>query len=303
MPALLHVDDLHIRFPRYARALSQQHLTVVSGMSLHVGAGEVVALVGASGAGKSLLAYSVLGFLPNTAVETGTVTWRGDPLTPAGRRALAGRELVLLPQQLTALDPTATVGAQVRRSATLVGQAHEDALRTLLASGLEQGVERLYPHQLSGGMARRVLRTMALLGDPALVIADEPTPGLGRGEADEVLDHLRGLADSGKGVLLITHDIGTALRITDRVVVALEGRTVDEAPATDFIGAGEQLGHPYTRALWNALPGNAFTGALHANPTPSTNPSPSPAVEVPHDAPPTTHTSTEEQSATREARC
>lgn len=264
---LLHVDDLHIRFPRYARALSQQHLTVVSGMSLHVDAGEVVALVGASGAGKSLLAYSVLGFLPATAVETGTVTWRGEPLAPAGRRALAGRDLVLLPQQLTALDPTSTVGAQVRRAAQLVGRASEEAHEALYASGLERGVERLYPHQLSGGMARRVLRTMALLGDPALVIADEPTPGLGRREADEVLDHLRGLADAGKGVLLITHDIGVALRVTDRVVVALEGRTVDAAPTADFEGRGERLTHAYTRALWNALPGNAFTAALDPAPT------------------------------------
>lgn len=303
MRPLLHVDDLHIRFPRYARGLSRQHLTVVEGMSLEVAAGEVVALVGASGAGKSLLAYSVLGFLPETAVETGTVAWRGEPLAPAGRRALAGRELVLLPQQLSALDPTATVGAQVRRAARLVGRPVDDALGRLQDSGLEPGVERLYPHQLSGGMARRVLRTMALLGDPALVIADEPTPGLGRREADEVLDHLRGLADAGTGVLLITHDISVALRVTDRVVVALEGRTVDEADATDFVGSGERLTHPYTRALWNALPGNAFTAALPPTPTPTPT-----RVEVPADAPPTAHTSTQPQKtattpAARESRC
>ncbi|MDO5503626.1 MAG: ABC transporter ATP-binding protein, partial [Actinomycetia bacterium] len=105
---------------------------------------------------------------------------------------------------------------------------------------------------------RRVLRAIALLGDPDLVIADEPTPGLGRQESDDVLNHLRAVADQGRGVLLITHDISVALRVTDRVVVAREGRTVDEAPVADFTGDGSRLQHPYTRALWNALPGNGF---------------------------------------------
>ena len=286
MPPLLRVDDLQIRFPRYARGLSHRHLTVVEGMDLEVDDGEVVALVGASGAGKSLLAYAVLGFLPESALASGTVTWRGEPLAPAGRRALAGQELVLLPQQLTALDPTATVGAQVRRAARLVGCPMDEGLGRLHDSGLEPGVERLYPHQLSGGMARRVLRTISLLGDPALVIADEPTPGLGRRGADEVLDHLRGLADAGTGVLLITHDIGTAVRVTDRVVVAHQGRTVDTVPATDFTGTGARLTHPYTRALWNALPGNAFTAALDPTPNPVRQ------VEVPHDRRPTPHAAT-----------
>ena len=255
---LLQVEDLRIAFRRYQRGLRQADLTVVDGMSLHVNRGEVVALVGASGAGKSLLAYSVLGFLPTGAHEEGTVTWQGRALSPGERARLAGRNLVLLPQVLSALDPTATVRSQARRAARLVGRPARDGMAAVLATGLDAGVLRLYPHQLSGGMARRVLRAIALIGEPDLVIADEPTPGLGRREADEVLDHLRSLADAGRGVLLITHDIALALRVTDRVVVVREGRSLDEAAVADFSGDGSRLQHPYTRALWRALPSQGF---------------------------------------------
>lgn len=260
---LLRVEDLRIRFRRYERGLRQADLTVVDGMSLHVGAGEIVALVGASGAGKSLLAYSVLGFLPGGAIEEGTVTWKGRALSARGRARLAGRELVLLPQVLTALDPTATVRAQAHRAAKLAGRPRQDGIDAVLRAGLEPSVVKLYPHQLSGGMARRVLRAIALLGSPGLVIADEPTPGLGRDDADEVLDHLRSLADAGRGVLLITHDIALALRVTDRVVVVREGRSVDEAAVADFSGDGSRLRHPYTRALWRALPRQGFHVSEH----------------------------------------
>lgn len=257
-PPLLAVTDLMVGFERYARGLGRDALIVVEGMSLTVAAGEVVALVGASGAGKTLLAHAVLGQLPSTSVESGEVAWRGEVLGAASRARLAGREIALLPQSLTALDPTATVGAQVRRSARLLGVEVEAAFEMLRTSGLEDSVRRLYPHQLSGGMARRVLRTMALVGDPALVIADEPTPGLGRREADDVLDLLRAQADAGRGVLLITHDLDVALRVTDRLVVARAGRTVAEAPAADFVGDGSRVSDPYARALWNALPSNGF---------------------------------------------
>lgn len=255
---LLQVQDLRVAFRRYQRGLRQADLTVVDGMSLHVSRGEVVALVGASGAGKSLLAYSVLGFLPTGAIEEGTVAWQGRALGPGERARLAGRNLVLLPQVLSALDPTATVRSQARRAARLVGRPARDGMAAVLATGLDADVLRLYPHQLSGGMARRVLRAIALIGEPDLVIADEPTPGLGRREADEVLDHLRSLADAGRGVLLITHDIALALRVTDRVVVVREGRSLDEAAVADFSGDGSRLQHPYTRALWRALPSQGF---------------------------------------------
>lgn len=259
---LLEVEHLSVSFSQYERGLRRRTVTPVSDMSLAVGAGEVVALVGASGAGKSLLGHGVLGLLPPNGTASGTVRWRGEDLDLSARRALAGTEVALLPQSLTHLDPTATVGAQVRRAARLAGcsrrEARVRAREAVLARGLDEDVLDLFPHQLSGGMGRRVLTAAALIGDPSLVVADEPTPGLATASVTAVLAHLRGLADGGAGVLLITHELTGALEVADRVVVVDRGRTVDEVPATAFSGDGEDLEHPYTRALWQALPANGF---------------------------------------------
>lgn len=257
---LLHVEDLSIAFVQHDRGLRRRVVEAVRGMSVSVSAGEVVALVGASGAGKSLLGHAVLGMLPAHAREAGAVAWRGRPVDVRRRRELAGRQIALLPQAVGHLDPTATVRAQVRRSARLAGAPDpaRAARGALDSAGLDAGVDRRYPHELSGGMARRVLSAMALLGDPALVIADEPTPGLHPEAVAAVLDRLRAIADAGAGVLLITHDLGPALAVADRVVVCDRGRTLEQVPAGAFAGDGEDLAHPYTRALWHALPVNGL---------------------------------------------
>lgn len=251
---LLQVRDLRITFRQYDRGLRRRTVVAVAGMDLDVAAGELVALVGASGAGKSLLAHGVLGLLPRNAHQTGTVRWEGQVVAPDERSRLAGGEIALLPQTLNSLNPTATVRQQVRRAARVVGRPAAAGMAAVEASGLGPEVGGLYPHQLSGGMGRRVLTAMALLSDPRLVIADEPTPGLGEVEVREVLGRLRGMADHGRGVLLITHDIAAALEVADRVVVARGGRTVSQAAVTEFEGAGERLQDPYTRQLWLALP-------------------------------------------------
>lgn len=259
---LLEVEHLSVSFSQYERGLRRRTVTAVTDMSLDVHPGEIVALVGASGAGKSLLGHAVLGMLPPNATSTGSIRWRGDDVDLAERRALAGTEVALLPQSLSHLDPTATVGAQVRRAARLAGatrrEARVRATAALAARGLDASVEKLHPHQLSGGMGRRVLTAAALIGDPALVIADEPTPGLAAESVAAILAHLRDLATAGAAVLLITHEITGALTIADRVVVVDRGRTLEESPASAFTGDGEQLTHPYTRALWQALPTNGF---------------------------------------------
>ena len=129
--------------------------------------------------------------------------------------------------------------------------------------------ESLYPYQLSGGMLRRVLISTAVVSrDVEVIIADEPTPGLDPAVLQETLAHFRHLADQGKAVLLITHDIETALKIADKVVVFYAGTTVEIAPVRDFRGNGEKLRHPYTKALWRALPQNDFI------PIPGTQPQP-----------------------------
>ena len=255
---LLTVRDLRVRFHQYERGLRRRSITVVDEMSLDIRLGEVLALVGASGAGKSLLAHSILGLLPANAEQEGVMRWEGEVVGTRERAALAGHHIALLPQSLTALDPTATVGSQVRRAARVARRPPEDGIKALHDTGLTERVSDRYPHELSGGMARRVLHAMTLLGDPQLVIADEPTPGLAPQDVADVLRRLRGLADQGRAVLLITHDIAAALQVTDRIVIARDGRTIDEADVGDFTGDGERLRHPYTLALWRALPGNGF---------------------------------------------
>ncbi|WP_051515531.1 ATP-binding cassette domain-containing protein [Candidatus Blastococcus massiliensis] len=260
MSAVLEVRGLEVDFLQYERGLRRRTVHALTGMDLTVAAGEVVALVGASGAGKSLLAHAVLGLLPPNALERGEVLLDGDPLDPAGRRRHAGRGMSLLPQAASFLDPLRTVGSQVRRSARLTG--HRDprrgAAEALERRGLGPEVLRRYPHELSGGMARRVLVAMATMADPRVLFADEPTTGLPPADVRATLEGFRGMADAGSAVVLITHELSAALEVADRVVIARDGRTVDVADPAAFTGDGAALSHPYTRALWQALPGNGF---------------------------------------------
>ncbi|MGW5194491.1 ATP-binding cassette domain-containing protein [Kribbella sp. NPDC004138] len=256
---MITVSDLHVTFTQYTRGLRRREIVALAGMNLTAGRGQVVALVGASGAGKTLLAHAVLGMLPPNASESGTITYDGTVVDPAARRRLAGREIALLPQSVDHLDPLATIGRQVRRSAQLAGldDPARRAADALAARGLGPAVLRQYPHELSGGMIRRVLVTMATMGDPHLVLADEPTPGLPAADVTAVLSDFRAMADAGRAVVLITHELGGALAIADTVVICHDGRTVETAEPATF--AGDRLRHPYANALWHALPANGFT--------------------------------------------
>ncbi len=262
MTPLFACLGLRVGFHRYGRGLATHTIWPVDGLDVSVDAGEMVAVIGASGAGKTLMAHALLGILPPNAVVEGELLFRGTRLTPERLERLRGRSIALVPQSVAALDPLMRVGALVRRSAELAGH-HRDAAESLATAalqrhGLPPDVARLYPHQLSGGMARRVLIAAATVGGADMVIADEPTPGLDVPVAREVLGDLRRLADEGRAVLVITHDLGLALPVVDRVVVLQEGRTVDQAPRAAFSGGGEALGHDYTRALWLALPQNGM---------------------------------------------
>lgn len=273
-PPLLEVEGLAITFSQYERGLHRTELEVVTALDLHVGAGELVAVVGSSGSGKSLLAHALLGLLPRNAVERGSVRFDGAPLDLPRRRQLRGREIALIPQSVAHLDPTSRVGRQTRRSARLAGlddpQAATERAYTRVELAPEAG--RKLPHELSGGMARRVIGATATIGRPRLVLADEPTPGLHEAVVTETLRHLRQLADDGAGVVLITHDLERALEVADRVVVFYAGTTVEQLPAAAFTGDGDRLRHPYTRALWAALPRNGFVPLPGAQPPPDALP-------------------------------
>lgn len=253
MEPILTVKNLSISFTRYGRGISQTRLSAIQDLSLTVEPGQVAAVVGESGAGKSLLAHAIFHLLPRNARAEGTLLYDGAPLTEERASRLRGREIALIPQGITYLDPMMKVGSQVRRGRR--DAASRARCRQALGRyGLGPEVEELYPFELSGGMARRVLIASAVTQSPRLIVADEPTPGLDLRAAGRVLGHFRELADQGTGVLFITHDLELALTVADKLAVLYEGRTVDQLPAARF-RAGEGL-HPYTRALRDAMPRN-----------------------------------------------
>ncbi|WP_054027779.1 ABC transporter ATP-binding protein [Bacillus sp. FJAT-28004] len=254
---LLEVNKLSISFMQYVKGSLQEKVTIIDELDFAINEGEIVAVVGASGSGKSLLAHAIMGILPKNVVMSGNISYGGELLNEAKLKRYRGKEIALVPQSVSFLDPLMRVGEQLRTRADGAEQLKE---RRGLFDRFQLGehVERLFPFQLSGGMARKVLVSTAAIGRTRLIIADEPTPGMHPGDVAEALGHFKQLAEGGCAVLFITHDIEAALRIADKVAVFYAGTAVEVAPASDFHGNGEQLRHPYSRALWRALPQNGF---------------------------------------------
>jgi peptide/nickel transport system ATP-binding protein len=251
---MLSARNLSIKFNRYTKTFERGKLEAISSIDVDVGRGEVVSIIGSSGSGKSLLAHAILGILPANAEVSGSIRYDGEMLTAKRLEKLRGSEIAFVPQSVAYLDPGMKIGAQVSG----IHHTRQEVAAIFERFLLEPSVMDRYPHQLSGGMARRVLVAAAVIGGAKLVIADEPTPGLSEGLAREALSLFRRLADSGCAVLLITHDIKLALDVSDRITVFYAGVTVETARRDDFFGEGEKLRHPYTKALWKALPQNGF---------------------------------------------
>ncbi|MTH78386.1 ATP-binding cassette domain-containing protein [Paracoccus aestuariivivens] len=254
---MLTIRDLSVGFRRYRGLFRHEETSRLSGLNLTLDAGEVLAVIGGSGAGKSLLAHAILGLLPPNAVLRGKLAFRGQALNPVYPPALRGRKIALIPQQVSHLDPLARTGAQMSWAARRSGSAADTTAR-LAALGLPPQVAQLFPDQLSGGMARRVLLAMAEAGAPDLLIADEPTAGLDPENRDAVLRMLGEHARRGAGILLITHDLKSVLPIADRVAILDEGRMRGIEFPRNFTGRGAELTSSYARDLWRALPENGF---------------------------------------------
>ncbi len=255
---ILEVQDLSVSFVHYTRGLRQELLTVITNLNLELYPGQVTAIVGSSGSGKSLLAHAILGLLPRNARLSGSMLFEGQELTPRRQKNLRGKELAFIPQSVSFLDPLMKVGNQVGLSVPNGYRKgiQEDVFRRY---NLEKSVESMYPFQLSGGMARRVLVAGAVVTDARVVIADEPTPGLHPQAVAEAMAHLRQLANEGRTIMLITHDVEAGLQVADRIAVFYAGTTVESAPVEDFTGNGQTLRHPYSQALWKSLPRNGFS--------------------------------------------
>ncbi len=269
---ILEVENLSVSFKQYTEGLKHKKSTVISSLDVTIQEGEILAVVGASGSGKSLLAHAILGILPSNAITSGVIKYAGEKLTPARQRVLRGSEIAFIPQSVNYLDPLMRVGSQVRTSVKN-GNAEAKQREVFNRYHLKTDVEKMYPFQLSGGMARRTLLATAMVSGARVIIADEPTPGLDAAVILEALNHLKEFADNGCAVMLITHDILSALKIADKIAVFYAGTTVEISPVENFSGKGEKLRHPYSKALWRALPQNDFIPMSGSQPHPSQLPS------------------------------
>ena len=251
---LLVLRDLRVAYPT-----TDGESVVVDGVSLALSRGQVLGLVGESGSGKTQTAFSILGLLPADArVSAGRMEFGGQELQGLGRAAmnqLRGRHIAYIPQEpMSNLDPSFRIGTQLvepmrQHLGLSKAEAKAKAIALLERVGIPEPerVYRSYPHEISGGMAQRVLIAGAVSCDPELLIADEPTTALDVTVQAEVLDLMRSLQqERDMGMILVTHDFGVVADICDHVTVMQTGRIVENAPATDLFADPQ---HAYTRML------------------------------------------------------
>ncbi len=256
---LLDVRDLTVTFPTDA-----ERVAAVRGLSYQVNAGEVVALVGESGAGKSAGAMAVIGLLPEYAEMSGSVRLDGDELLGLSDQQMSrirgNRIGTVFQDPMSALTPVYTVGDQIAEAIQIhrrdVGRraAQERAIELLELVGIAQPAQRsrAFPHELSGGERQRVVIAIAISNDPDLLICDEPTTALDVTVQAQILDVLRTARDvTGAGVLIITHDLGVVAEFADRALVMYAGRAVETAAVADLYRSRRM---PYTAGLLGSAP-------------------------------------------------
>lgn len=260
MSKLLEVNNLSISFTQYVQGLNRHDSKVITDLTIDVDEGEIVAILGSSGSGKSLLAHSILGILPYNSHVAGEIRYEGQVLDQELKEKLRGDEICLIPQSVNFLDPLMKVSEQAIGECKDENEHKEKKLRQreiFDKYGLDESVDDLYPFELSGGMARKVLLSTALVGNPKLLIADEPTPGLDAKSVKETIEDIRNLKEDGKGVLLITHEIDVALKTADRIAIFYSGYVIEINNVENFKNS-ENVLHPYSKALIDSLPRNGF---------------------------------------------
>jgi peptide/nickel transport system ATP-binding protein len=262
---LLEVRELCVEFPT-----RHGPLRALDGVSFDIAPGEILGVVGESGAGKSLTGAAIIGLLePPGRVCGGQILLEGqriDDLPPEAMRRLRGKRIgAIFQDPLTSLNPLYTVGRQLIETLRThlplsAAQARERAIALLRQTGIPAPEARLgqYPHEFSGGMRQRVVIALALAGEPQLIIADEPTTALDVAVQAQIIALLRGVTQAhGASVMLITHDMGVIAETCDRVAVMYAGRIVEIGPVDEVI---HHPAHPYTAGLMASVPSLADDG-------------------------------------------
>jgi peptide/nickel transport system ATP-binding protein len=257
--ALLEVKDLVVEFPT-----RRSNLRAVDGISFNIEAGEVLGVVGESGAGKSMTGAAIIGLLEPPGRIAGGEVWlngrRIDNLPAAQMRSIRGKEVgAVFQDPLTSLNPLYTVGRQLIETIRThlpmnESQARDRAVKLLEETGIPAARERIdhFPHQFSGGMRQRVVIALALAAEPKLIVADEPTTALDVSIQAQIITLLKRLCkDHGAAVMLVTHDMGVIAETADRVAVMYAGRIAEIGPVADVIHRPQ---HPYTVGLMGSIP-------------------------------------------------
>ncbi|GGJ91789.1 dipeptide transport ATP-binding protein DppD [Lentibacillus kapialis] len=260
MEKILDVNDLHVTFRTYGGTVK-----AVRGVSFDLHKGETLAIVGESGCGKSVTSNAVMGLVPNPPgkISNGTITFKGEELTALPEkdmRKIRGIDISMIFQDpMTALNPTLTIGTQLTEGLmehrkTSRGKAREKALQMMNLVGIPNPEERLkqYPHQFSGGMRQRIVIAIALICEPELLIADEPTTALDvtiQAQILELFDRIQ--EQTGVSIVLITHDLGVVAKIADRILVMYAGKIIEEGTRKEVFYTPQ---HPYTRGLLKSVP-------------------------------------------------
>lgn len=257
---ILEIQDLRVSF-----ITGESEFEAVKGVNFYVNKGETVGIVGESGSGKSVTARSIMRLLPSppSFLKSGTILFQGENLVTQSEKqmeAIRGKDISMIFQDpMTSTNPTIRVGEQIaeglmKHQKMSKKQAYEKTIELLKSVGIKNSEERYhqYPHEFSGGMRQRVMITMALACNPALLIADEPTTALDVTIQAQILSIMKQMQERlGTSIILITHDLGVVAGMCDRVIVMKEGEIVEEG-TTEDIFANPQ--HPYTKRLLNALP-------------------------------------------------
>ena len=251
---ILEVKNLNIGFNMYDKLLNQKLYQMVFDLNVTIKKGEILAIAGSSGSGKSLMAHAILGILPKNAVVSAEIKFKNEIVDEDRLSQLRGKEITFVPQSIAYLDPLMTIEDQLMRKDI----NKQDFFKVMDTLGFTKADLGKYPFQLSGGMARRVLIANTILSKADLIIADEPTPGLSLDLAIEVLNHFRNMANDGKGILLISHDIDLVCNIADRMSIFYGGHILETLNTKDFLKGEKYIRHPLTKAFWKALPQNDF---------------------------------------------
>lgn len=257
--SLLSVRDLSVKF-----ASRKHSVTALDGISFDLGKGERLGIVGESGAGKSITGFSLMNLLSRPGfIDSGSIMFEGEDIVKMSEKKMRGirgnRMAMIFQDPMVTLNPVLTIGQQMvetLRSHRKLSQAEAEQiaivkLREVYIPSPEERLDQ-YPHELSGGMRQRIIIAIALLLDPQLIIADEPTTALDVTIQADIMELLLELCQSNKvGLILITHDLGVVSQMTERTLVMYAGKIIEAGSTREIINDPQ---HPYTQGLLNALP-------------------------------------------------